>query len=100
TDLTTRGPVIQVPGPDGHDRQVRASAFPISIDSSRFDEMARRPEVRARAAEIRTDLGDPDVLLLGVDRLDYTKGIRHRIKAVGELFDEGRLSVPEAVLVQ
>ena len=100
TDLTTRGPVITVPGPDGKERHVRASAFPISIDSSRFDAMARTAEVRARAREIRADLGDPDVVLLGVDRLDYTKGIRHRIKAYGELLEEGRLTVPDAALVQ
>lgn len=100
TDLTTRGPVVTVPGPDGKERHVRASAFPISIDSSRFDAMARTPEVQARAREIRADLGDPDVVLLGVDRLDYTKGIRHRIKAYGELLEEGRLTVPDAALVQ
>ena len=40
------------------------------------------------------------MLLLGVDRLDYTKGIRHRIKAVGELFAERRLEVPGAAIVQ
>ena len=99
TDLTTRGPLVSVPGDDG-ERQVRAAAFPISIDSSHFDAMARTPEVRARAAEIRADLGDPELLLLGVDRLDYTKGIRHRIKAYGELLAEGRLTVPDAALVQ
>src|SRR5690606_18224480 len=100
TDLTTRGPLVAVPGPDGTERQVRASAFPISIDSGRFDALARTQAVRDRAAEIRASLGDPQVMLLGVDRLDYTKGIRHRIKAFGELLAEGRLRVPEAVLVQ
>jgi len=35
-----------------------------------------------------------------VDRLDYTKGILHRLKAVGELYDEGRLSCPGTVFVQ
>lgn len=100
TDLTTRGPVITVPGPDGQERHVRASAFPISIDSARFDEMARTPQVQARAEEIRADLGDPEVVLLGVDRLDYSKGIRHRIKAIGELLEEGRLQVPQAAMIQ
>lgn len=99
TDLPVRSRTITVPGPLG-DRQVRAGAFPISIDSSRFDELARSPWVRARAAEIRADLGAPDVLLLGVDRLDYTKGIRHRIKAFGELLEEGRLTSPGTTLVQ
>jgi len=39
-------------------------------------------------------------VLLGVDRLDYTKGIGHRIKAVGELFEDGKLRVGDTVLVQ
>ncbi|EYR63829.1 trehalose-phosphate synthase [Actinotalea ferrariae CF5-4] len=101
TDLTTKGQVVHCPGAEGAPgREVRAAAFPISIDSARFDALARRDDVRARAREIRRDLGDPRVLLLGVDRLDYTKGIRHRIKAYGELLEEGRLDVPDAALVQ
>ncbi len=81
------------------DRLVRAAAFPISIDSAAFEEIARRPEVKERAAEIRAALGQPEVVLLGVDRLDYTKGILHRLKAYGEVLADGRLSSPEAVLV-
>lgn len=101
TDLAARGQLVTVPAREGApERVVRAAAFPISIDSSRFDAMARKPEVRARAQEIRADLGDPEVLLLGVDRLDYTKGIRHRIKAYGELLAEGRLTVPNSTFVQ
>ncbi|MBC7289881.1 MAG: trehalose-6-phosphate synthase, partial [Actinotalea sp.] len=101
TDLTTKGQVVHCPGAEGEpDREVRAAAFPISIDSARFDALARRDDIRARAREIRRDLGDPRVLLLGVDRLDYTKGIRHRIKAYGELLAEGRLEVPDSALVQ
>nr|WP_324605882.1 trehalose-6-phosphate synthase [Isoptericola variabilis] len=101
TDHTTRGPIISISQPDGSPgRHVRAAAFPISIDSQRFDRLARQPEVQARAKEIRTDLGDPDVMMLGVDRLDYTKGIRHRIKAYGELLQDGRLDVTRATLVQ
>jgi alpha,alpha-trehalose-phosphate synthase [UDP-forming] len=79
-------------------RVVGAAAFPISIDSAAFEEMARREEVRARAREIRRALGDPGIVFLGVDRLDYTKGILHRLTAYGELLEEGRLG-PESVLV-
>ncbi|WNB85283.1 trehalose-6-phosphate synthase [Cellulomonas sp. ATA003] len=101
TDLTTRGQVITVTGADGRvERHVRAAAFPISIDSHHFDQLARSPEVQQRAREIREELGNPGILLLGVDRLDYTKGIRHRVKAFGELVEDGRLTVPEATLVQ
>ena len=101
TDLKVSGQLVTIPDDDGAPaRQVRASAFPISIDSKAFDRLARSPEVQARAAEIRADLGNPKTLLLGVDRLDYTKGIRHRIKAYGELVAEGRMPAGEAVLVQ
>ncbi|HJQ03062.1 MAG TPA: trehalose-6-phosphate synthase [Jatrophihabitans sp.] len=97
--LITRGSAISVPV-DGHSyRTVRVGAFPISIDSAGFELIARRPEVRARAEEIRAALGEPELLLLGVDRLDYTKGISHRLKAYGELLADGRLTSPEAKLV-
>ncbi|HEY8721741.1 trehalose-6-phosphate synthase [Pengzhenrongella sp.] len=100
TDLTTRGEVITVPEDGGERRHVRAAAFPISIDSRQFDRLARSPEVAARALEIRKEIGNPQVMLLGVDRLDYTKGILHRIKAFGELLADGRLTVPNVTLVQ
>lgn len=93
--VPTRGSVVEVAG-----RQLRAGAFPISVDSRSFDELARRPDIQARAHQIRSDLGNPDTLLLGVDRLDYTKGILHRLRAYGELLDEGELEPPCAVLVQ
>jgi trehalose 6-phosphate synthase len=117
-DVTTRGRTVHVPpaSPDRRQaatarrphemsaqdgsRTVRAAAFPIAIDTASLEALARREDVRARAKAIRAALGDPRVLLLGVDRLDYTKGILHRLKAYGELLDEGRFKPPEAVLVQ
>ena len=93
--VSTRGSVVDVAG-----RQLRAGAFPISVDSRAYDELARRPEIQARAHQIRSDLGNPDIVLLGVDRLDYTKGILHRLRAYGELLDEGELEPPCSVLVQ
>jgi len=77
-----------------------AKAFPISIDTTAFEEVARRPEVQARARQIRDDLGNPKSILLGVDRLDYTKGIGHRLKAFGELLEDGRLQVGDVALIQ
>lgn len=81
-------------------RTINVGAFPISIDSPRFVERASDPTVRARSRQIRSDLGDPEVVLLGVDRLDYTKGIDNRIRAVAELFDDGTLHPPKHVMVQ
>src|SRR5690625_6698990 len=81
-------------------RQVRATAFPISIDSAAFDDRARQPEVQERARQIREELGNPEIIFLGVDRLDYTKCILHRLKSYGELLTEGTLAPPQCVLVQ
>ncbi|ALU39451.1 trehalose-phosphate synthase [Kocuria flava] len=86
---------------DGADEwTVHARSYPISIDSGAIEELASRPEVRRRAEEIRHELGDPETVFLGVDRLDYTKGILHRIKAYGELLEDGSLTVGPSVLVQ
>jgi trehalose 6-phosphate synthase len=97
--LTTRGTTVRVGGPAGI-RDVQAAAFPISIDSAGLSQIAAREDVRKRAREIREALGQPEIVLLGVDRLDYTKGILHRLNAYGELLNEGRLGPPQAVLVQ
>jgi trehalose 6-phosphate synthase len=56
--------------------------------------------VVARAAEIRASLGNPKILMLGVDRLDYTKGIRHRLKAYEELLQDKAIAPPNVTLMQ
>ncbi len=84
--------------PDG--RTVRAAAFPISIDAAGFEELAGSPAVVERAAAIREALGSPKKIFLGIDRLDYTKGIHARLRAFGELIRDGRLTVDDAVFVQ
>ena len=111
----TRGAVIDVPlGDDegvGHRhvktnrrgvrvRTVLAKQFPISIDAQRYEDLAHRPDIQARAKQIREELGDPKTIMLGVDRLDYTKGIRHRLKAYGELLRDGSVDVDDLTLVQ
>jgi trehalose 6-phosphate synthase len=56
--------------------------------------------VAERAAEIREAVGNPRKIFLGVDRLDYTKGIYARLRAFSELIAEGQLDVEDAVFVQ
>jgi trehalose 6-phosphate synthase len=80
-------------------RVVRLGAFPISIDSHALDEMAAGPEVKKRAQQLRADLGDPERIVLGVDRLDYTKGIDVRLRAFEELLEEGKID-DNAVMIQ
>ncbi|BBY13425.1 alpha,alpha-trehalose-phosphate synthase (UDP-forming) [Mycobacterium marseillense] len=81
-------------------RVVRVGAFPISIDSTALDQTARHRDIRRRAKEIRAELGNPRKVLLGVDRLDYTKGIDVRLKAFSELLAEGRAKRDDTVLIQ
>ena len=97
--LNTKGDTVIVGG-EGGERRVRASAIPISVDFKGLEQLAKEPETAARAQEIRESLGNPQTLILGVDRLDYTKGIRHRIKAYGELLEEGEVAPPGHVFLQ
>jgi len=117
--MVTNGSIVRVPAehgpaeqasarPDGSGgsrrplpgtRQVQTATLPISIDSAGFAELVRKDSVRERAREIRRALGEPDVVLLGIDRLDYTKGILHRLIAYGELLSEGRFGSLQTALV-
>jgi trehalose 6-phosphate synthase len=93
--LRRRGLSVEVDG-----RVVRAGSFPVSIDVSEIEALVDSVEVRTRADEIRSELGRPKTVIVGVDRLDYTKGIQQRMQAYRELLAEGRLAAPEAVLIQ
>ncbi|MFV8265978.1 alpha,alpha-trehalose-phosphate synthase (UDP-forming) [Mycolicibacterium peregrinum] len=81
-------------------RTVKVGAFPISIDSADLDAKVRNRSVRQRARQIRAELGNPRKILLGVDRLDYTKGIDVRLRAFTELLEEDRIKRDDTVLVQ
>src|SRR5689334_10744764 len=96
--LTAQGSTVRVREPGGS-REIQAAAFPISIDAKGLAEIAQRDDVRKRSAQICEALGEPGLVLLGVDRLDYTKGIVHRLRAYGELVADGRLG-PRPVLIQ
>lgn len=58
--------------------------FPIGIDYPRYSEIARQKAVEERSKELRKSIAS-DVILLSIDRLDYTKGIPEKLIAF-ELF--------------
>ena len=68
-------------------RRVRAVSHPISIDTDEFADLARDPATDREVEALREQFGDRKVLL-GVDRLDYTKGIRHRLQAIELLLEQ------------
>ncbi|MFV0306809.1 MAG: trehalose-6-phosphate synthase [Desertimonas sp.] len=77
-----------------------SGAFPISIDVEEMEALAAGRSVRQGSNRLRHRLGEPEVVLLGVDRLDYTKGISQRLRAFQSLLDDGQLTVDRAVMVQ
>jgi trehalose 6-phosphate synthase len=83
-----------------HDQRCHVGAFPISIDVEEFEELAAGRATRRVYSLNRTRLGEPEVILLGVDRLDYTKGIGLRLKAYKSLLDDGSLDPERVVMVQ
>ena len=86
-------------------REVRLQAAPIAIDTARYERLASDPAVEAAMHRIHNDVGVERKLILGVDRLDYTKGIGLRLKAFQTFLHgeqrEGRM-VPgrEPVMIQ
>jgi len=73
-----------------NEKTVKVGYYPISIDYNEFSELAALPEVKQRAIEVGEAMKVAH-LVISVDRLDYTKGIPHRIRAVArmlELFPE------------
>ena len=81
-------------------RTVRVGAYPISIDVEQFERLAADPGVVGRSQRLRARLGQSRRILLGVDRLDYSKGIDARLKAIAELLSTGRASTADTVFVQ
>jgi trehalose 6-phosphate synthase/phosphatase len=70
-----------------HDqREVRLGVYPMSVDANGFDALGRDPRLRGEAAAIRTQSGGA-AIVLGVDRLDYTKGIPLRLSAFERMLE-------------
>ncbi len=81
-------------------RTTHVRTHPIGIDYERFASAATSPAADQAVEQLRANLGTPRKVLLGVDRLDYTKGIEQRLRAFNELLDEERISAEDVVLIQ
>lgn len=66
------------------EREVKIGVFTMGVDAASFATLALDPEVRARVDAIRRHAAGRRIVL-GVDRLDYTKGIPRRLQAIAEL---------------
>jgi trehalose 6-phosphate synthase/phosphatase len=79
--ISTPGDRVVVDG-----REIRLGVFPIGVDAQSFGKLAEDPEVLAEIAAIRQDARG-ERMLLGIDRLDYTKGIPRRLLAFERLLE-------------
>ncbi|HJZ67164.1 MAG TPA: bifunctional alpha,alpha-trehalose-phosphate synthase (UDP-forming)/trehalose-phosphatase, partial [Blastocatellia bacterium] len=68
------------------DKQIRLGVFPMGVDAAEFSRLANDDRVAAQVAQIKRKSGNRK-LLLGVDRLDYTKGLTRRMLAIERLFE-------------
>jgi trehalose 6-phosphate synthase len=80
-NATGRGNIKRIVTKKG---EVHVGTFPISIDFKEFAKSAATAEVTEKARSIRRNHGNRQ-LILGVDRLDYTKGIPHRLRAFADV---------------
>jgi trehalose 6-phosphate synthase/phosphatase len=84
---------VQLPG-----REVRLGVFPMGVDAAALAAMAADPAIDGEVHAIR---GDGSVrILLGVDRLDYTKGIPRRLLAYERMLETHRELREKVRLVQ
>jgi trehalose 6-phosphate synthase/phosphatase len=80
-----------------HGRDVQLGVFPMGVDAATFADVARSPETLAVAQQHRSA---GTQLLLGIDRLDYTKGISRRLLAFEMLLRRHPEMVGRVRLVQ
>ena len=80
-------------------RTTIARAYPIGIDWDHFQSQGESDE--ARAAEQRLlDSTRHRTAMIGVDRLDYSKGLPERIDGIGRFFDQHPERVRDLVFIQ
>jgi len=80
-------------------RVIKVSAFPVGIDFHKWDDLACSAPVREKARQMRDEMGIKYVLL-GVDRLDYTKGIPERLAAYERFLETHPAEADKVVFVQ
>ena len=80
-------------------RTVHAGAFPIGIDVAEFTTLTEAREGREMYERMRREYSRRK-LLVGVDRLDYSKGLPHRMRAFRELLQRFPETHGSATLIQ
>ena len=75
--------------------------FPISVDFEQINLDSQSPEVTDEVDRLLEEFDlDGKIVGLGIDRIDYTKGIPHRIRAIGRFFEKYPEYIGKVVFVQ
>ncbi len=82
-----------------NNRPVRVEAYPISVDAERLQTLATEPQRDAAVRNLREQFQNR-VMFLGVDRLDYTKGIDVRLRAYETFLEQNPSLRDNCVFVQ
>ena len=82
------------------DRQPHLVCIPASVDAQKLAGMAKGDSTARSAERIRESLGHPKTVLLGIDRLDYTKGLSRKVEAIASLLADGSLDAAHTVFLQ
>ena len=68
------------------DRMVHVDTFPMGINYDHYHDAVLEPKVKEYVKEIRKNIGDESIIL-SVDRLDYSKGILHRLHGFSQFLE-------------
>jgi trehalose 6-phosphate synthase len=75
--------------------------FPISVDFDEFDQATQSEEVAQEVARIKGKIGlRNEIVGLGIERFDYTKGIPDRLKAIDRFFENNPEYLRKMVFIQ
>ncbi|KAG7192205.1 Trehalose-6-P synthase/phosphatase complex synthase subunit [Scheffersomyces spartinae] len=80
-------------------RSISVGAFPIGIDVDKFTEGLEKASVVDRINQLKQKMGDMKVIV-GVDRLDYIKGVPHKLHAFETFLSENPEWIGKVILVQ
>lgn len=72
-------------GPNGG--RTKVSPIPLGVDYEWFNSLSNKPDLKRRARELRKKF-PAEKIVLGIDRLDYTKGIPERLRAFEVFLEE------------
>ncbi len=68
-------------------RRIEVRAVPIGIDVERWERLAKDPKAVRYANNLRKRMG-VEFIGVGVDRLDYTKGLEEKFRGIGRFFEK------------